>query len=222
MLVQKLTFLLNKSLTIDQLKQIHTPIISNGLSQLETLLAHQILLTTSHYSRDIAQYIQRILYHLQNPHASLWSFGVRFFSHHGQFNTAFTLYVHMQRLGLCPSSFALSSSLKACARIVHRVGGFSVHAQVHKYGFCESVYVQTAVLDFYSKMGDMKSARKVFDEMPERNVVSWNSILFGYLKSGNLEEAQRVFDEIPRKDVVSWNSMISGYARIGHMDQAIS
>ncbi|PON57418.1 Pentatricopeptide repeat [Parasponia andersonii] len=221
MLVQKLTFLLKNSLTIDQLKQIHTPIITNGLSQLETLLARQILLSTSRYSRHIAQYIQRILHHLQNPDASLWSFGVRFFSFHGQFNTAFSLYVQMRRLGLFPSSFALSSSLKSCARMVHGVGGFSVHAQVFKYGFCGSVYVQTAVLDFYSKMGDMRSARKVFDEMPERNVVSWNSVLSGYLKSRNLEEAQRVFDEIPMKDVVSWNSMVSGYARIGNMDQAI-
>ncbi|XP_062115995.1 pentatricopeptide repeat-containing protein At4g22760 [Humulus lupulus] len=221
-MVQKLTFLLTSSRTIDKLRQIHSPIITNGLSQLETLLAHQLLLFTTRYSWNIAQYITRVLYHLQNPDARLWSFAVRFFSHHRQFNTALSLYVHMLRLGLCPSSFAISSSLKACAKIGHRLGGYSIHSHVYKYGFCGSVYVETAVLDFYSKLGDMECARKVFDEMPERNVVSWNAILSGYLKFGNLEEAQRVFVDIPNKDVVSWNSMISGYARIGDMDKAIS
>lgn len=75
-------------------------------------------------------------------------------------------------------------------------------------------------MDLYSKLGDMETARKVFDGMTEKNVVSWNSILSGYLKAGNMEEAQVVFDEIPNKDVVSWNSMVSGYARIGKMDKA--
>lgn len=139
----------------------------------------------------------------------------------GQFKTAFSLFVHMQRLGLCPSSFAFSSALKACAKIGHKLGGISVHAQVYKHGFCDSVYVQTALLDFYSKLGEVKTAQKLFDEMPERNVVSWNSMLSGYLSSGDLEAAKRVFDEIPRKDVVSWNSMITGYTKMGNMDEAI-
>ncbi|EXC17845.1 hypothetical protein L484_023201 [Morus notabilis] len=222
MLVRKIKSLLkNNSLTLDQLKQVHSPIITNGFCQLETLFLRQILLSTSGNSRVIAQHIYGTLFHMQNPDALSWGFAVRFFSANGQFKTAFSLYVHLQRLGLCPSSFAFSSSLKACARIGHKLGGLSVHAQVYKYGVCGSVYVQTALLDLYSKVGDVKSAQKLFDEMPERNVVSWNSMLSGYLSSGDLEMAKRVFDEIPKKDVVSWNCMITGYAKIGNMDEAI-
>ncbi|KAL4602599.1 hypothetical protein ACB092_10G064500 [Castanea dentata] len=127
----------------------------------------------------------------------------------------------MHRLGLCPTTFAVSSALRACARIEYRIGGVLVHGQVHKYGHCSCVYVQTALVDLYSKLCDMVSAQ-VFDEMLVKNVVSWNSILSGYLKSGNLAEAQRVFDEIPRKDIISWNSMVLGYARAGNLDQACS
>ncbi|KAF5945096.1 hypothetical protein HYC85_015324 [Camellia sinensis] len=126
----------------------------------------------------------------------------------------------MQRFGLCPSSFAISSSLKACARIGYEIGGISIHGQVHKFGFCGVVYVQTALVDFYSKLGSMGVARKVFDEMVEKNVVSWNSMLSGFLKSGDLAMAHSVFDEMPEKDVVSWNSMISGYGKEGNMEQA--
>ncbi|KAF3948593.1 hypothetical protein CMV_025427 [Castanea mollissima] len=128
----------------------------------------------------------------------------------------------MHRLGLCPTTFAVSSALRACARIEYRIGGVLVHGQVHKYGHRSCVYVQTALVDFYSKLCDMVTAQKVFDEMLVKNVVSWNSILSGCLKSGNLAEAQRVFDEIPRKDVISWNSMVLGYARAGNLDRACS
>ncbi|KAG6417881.1 hypothetical protein SASPL_120078 [Salvia splendens] len=55
--------------------------------------------------------------------------------------------------------------------------------------------------------------RKVFDEIRERNVISWNSLLWGYVKCGDLAMALSVFDEMPEKDVVSWTSMVSGYAR---------
>ncbi|KAL0287792.1 UNVERIFIED_CONTAM: Pentatricopeptide repeat-containing protein [Sesamum angustifolium] len=75
-------------------------------------------------------------------------------------------------------------------------------------------------MDFYSKIGDMVIARKVFDEIRGKNVVSWNSILAGYVKYGDLAMAQSVFDEMPKKDVISWNSMVSGYARVKDMEQA--
>ncbi|XP_068318930.1 pentatricopeptide repeat-containing protein At4g22760 [Pyrus communis] len=217
---QNLRFLLDKSLTLKQLKQVHAPIISNGLHHLQTLLLRQVLHSDFTFSAATARYVHLILHNLKNPDAFSWSCAIRYFSLHSQYETALSLYLKIKRLGLCPSSFAVSSALRACARILNELGGISIHAQVYKFGFCGCVYVQTALVDFHSKLGDMKTARKVFDGMPEKNVVSWNSVLSGYLKSGDMEEAQVLFDEIPNKDVVSWNSMVSGYARMGNMDKA--
>ena len=115
-------------------------------------------------------------------------------------------------MGLCPTTFALSSALKACDRIVYRMSVISIHGQVQKFGFCGGgggLYMETALVDFDCKLGDMEISRKMFEEMAERNVVSWHSMLAGCLKSGYLAVAQRVFDEIPQKDVISWNSMFS-------------
>ncbi|XP_057510445.1 pentatricopeptide repeat-containing protein At4g22760 [Actinidia eriantha] len=220
MVVSKLGTLLNSSLTVKQAKQIHALVLVNGLNHLEPLVVRQVLVSTCNYSESTTHYVKLILFHMQNPDVFSWSCTVRFLSQHAYFREAFALYVQMQRLGLCPSSFALSSSLKACARLVYKMAGISIHAQVHKCGFCKIVYVQTALVDFYSKLRNMETARKVFDEMVEKNVVSWNSMLSGYLKSGDLTMAHSLFDEIPKKDVVSWNSMVSGFARAGNMEQA--
>ncbi|CAL5339663.1 unnamed protein product [Camellia sinensis] len=184
------------------------------VSKLGSLLNHS--LTVNQAKQIQAIILFNGLYDLE----PLLSISIRFLSQHSQFREAFSLYVQMQRFGLCPSSFAMSSSLKACARIGYGIGGISIHGQVHKFGFCGVVYVQTALVDFYSKLGSMGVARKVFNEMVEKNVVSWNSMLSGFLKSGDLAMAHSVFDEMPDKDVVSWNSMISGYGKEGKMEQA--
>ncbi|GAV81474.1 PPR domain-containing protein/PPR_2 domain-containing protein/TPR_7 domain-containing protein/PPR_3 domain-containing protein [Cephalotus follicularis] len=221
MVIPKLTTLLNNSLSVNQAKQIHAHVVINTLNHLEPLLVRQILLSTSYYSRSIFQYVQKILHHLVSPDAFSWGFAVRYLSQHGQFKEAFCLYIQQQRVGLCPTTFAVSSALKACARGVCKIGGLLIHAQVYKYGFCCCVYAQTALVDLYSKLGDMENALKVFHDMQQKNVVSWNSILYGHLKSGNLVEARRVFDEMPIKDVISWNAMVSGYAKVGNdMDHA--
>ncbi|XVF24454.1 hypothetical protein REPUB_Repub13aG0129400 [Reevesia pubescens] len=128
----------------------------------------------------------------------------------------------MQKLGLYLTTHAISSVLRACARTEGKMGGILIHAQVHGYGVCNCVFVQTTFMDLYMKLVDIDTAKKVFDKIPEKNVVSWNMILSGYLKAENLREAQRVFDEIPKKNVISWNAILSGYAKMGNMDQTFS
>ncbi|KAG9445385.1 hypothetical protein H6P81_016725 [Aristolochia fimbriata] len=156
------------------------------------------------------------------PDAFSWVSAIRSSSQNGRFKDALCLYTRMQGSPFVPTTFAISAALKACARIPAKVSGTAIHAQVHKFGHERDVYVQTALVDLYSKLGDMGIARKVFDEMPARNVVSWNSILFGFWRAGDLLAARRVFDEIPVKDAISWNSMIAGYAKAGDMPQAES
>ena len=138
MVVPRLTMLLNNNLTVNQAKQIHAQILINSLNHLKPLLVCQITLSTSIHSRSVAhaQYLKLVLYQLQNPDAFSWGWTMWFFSQHGQFKEAFSLYVQMQRLGLFPTTFAVSSAPRACARIEYRIGGVLVHAQVHKYGHC--------------------------------------------------------------------------------------
>lgn len=220
MVVTKLTTLMKKCSTVKHAKQIHAQIITNNLTHLESIFIHRILLCDITNYKTISNYILSILHHLRNPDSFSWGCVIRFFSQKGQFAEAVSLYVQMRRIGLCPSSHAVSSVLKSCARVDDDLCGVLIHGHVHKFGFDACVYVRTALLDLYCKIGDVVTARKVFDEMTDKNVVSWNALLSGYIKGGNLDEGQRFFDEIPRKDVISWNCMVSGYAKAGKMDRA--
>ncbi|KAF5176673.1 Pentatricopeptide repeat-containing protein [Thalictrum thalictroides] len=96
----------------------------------------------------------------------------------------------------------------------------SIHAHVLKLGFDSDSYVRNAVMDMYAKHGPIELARKLFDEMPERAIADWNSMVSGYWKWGYSDEANRLFHYMPEKNVVSWTAMVSGCAKGGDLEMA--
>ncbi|KAJ0259046.1 Pentatricopeptide repeat-containing protein [Hirschfeldia incana] len=71
-----------------------------------------------------------------------------------------------------------------------------------------------------AKNGRVDIARKVFDEMPERDVFTWNSMLCGYARVKDMEVARCLFEAMPAPDAASWNCMIDGYAAAGDVVMA--
>ncbi|XP_029145778.1 pentatricopeptide repeat-containing protein At1g05750, chloroplastic-like [Arachis hypogaea] len=88
--------------------------------------------------------------------------------------------------------------------------------------YCYNVFVETSLVNFYAVCGGVGKARYVFDEMNQRSVASWNSMLAGYVRCGDFDGARRVFDEMPCRNVVSWTTMVAGCARGGKCKQALS
>ncbi|KAL8152249.1 hypothetical protein V2J09_010009 [Rumex salicifolius] len=65
----------------------------------------------------------------------------------------------------------------------------------------------------HMRNGQCKLAVDVFNAMPRRNQVSYNSMISGYTGNGNLTLARKVFDEMPDRDLVSWNLLLNGYVK---------
>ncbi|KAF0887683.1 hypothetical protein E2562_002377 [Oryza meyeriana var. granulata] len=96
----------------------------------------------------------------------------------------------------------------------------TVHSHVVKLGAVEDTFVGNALIDAYSKNGGFLDARKVFDEMPARDVVSWNTAMAAMVREGEVDGARRMFDEMPERDTVSWNTMLDGYTKAGEVEAA--
>ncbi|CAK7342518.1 unnamed protein product [Dovyalis caffra] len=96
---------------------------------------------------------------------------------------------------LPPDDHIFPSATKACAILGRCDVGKSVHCLVIKTGYDVDVFVGSSLVDMYAKCGDIKEARKTFDEMPQRNVVSWSGMIYGYTQLGEHEEAMWLFKE---------------------------
>uniref|UniRef100_A0A7N0VLD2 DYW domain-containing protein n=1 Tax=Kalanchoe fedtschenkoi TaxID=63787 RepID=A0A7N0VLD2_KALFE len=72
----------------------------------------------------------------------------------------------------------------------------------------------------YARMGQIDNARRVFDEMPYKSLVAWNSLVAGYFQNRKPYEARMMFDEMPERNIVSWNGLVSGYVKNGMVGEA--
>ncbi|EEF41537.1 pentatricopeptide repeat-containing protein, putative [Ricinus communis] len=86
--------------------------------------------------------------------------------------------------------------------------------------FASDTYESNVKISNLGLRGKVKEARKVFDEMPRRDAVSYASMITVYLKNKDLPQAEILFREIPERNVVADSAMISGYVRAGRLDKA--
>lgn len=113
--------------------------------------------------------------------------------------------------------------LKACAQLKYFHVGIVVHKDVVVFGWEPSLIVCNSLLDMYAKCGDVGSAGKVFDEMSQRDVFSWNSMMACYVCNGFYEKGLGMLDCLGmfEPDVVTWNTVMDAYCRMGEVDEAL-
>ncbi|XP_068651274.1 pentatricopeptide repeat-containing protein At5g66520-like [Aristolochia californica] len=124
--------------------------------------------------------------------------------------------------GISPDHLTFSFLLKACVRLVDLLTGQGVHGHVLKLGFHNDVYVQNVVISMYAECKVLDSARRVFDEMIEKDVVSWNTLIIGCLRCGVLDLALALFRMMNGKNLITWNSIITGFVQGGRPKEALA
>lgn len=108
------------------------------------------------------------------------------------------------------SQVRISRLLKAC------VDSWSVslvqqlHSIITTNGWSEIKFASNHLINTYFKLGHMETALKVFDKMPERNVMSYNIVIGGYIHNGKLESAVDIFNEMGERNSATWNAVITG------------
>ncbi|KAL7108339.1 hypothetical protein ACP275_06G106300 [Erythranthe tilingii] len=91
---------------------------------------------------------------------------------------------------------------ETCSKIIYFCNkqflkdGVCIHSPLLKLGIQDNLLLTNNLLSLYAKCYGVQHARHVFDEMPERDVVSWTGVLSAYVKDGNHDEALRFFDSM--------------------------
>ncbi|XP_024533172.1 pentatricopeptide repeat-containing protein At4g18520, chloroplastic-like [Selaginella moellendorffii] len=141
-----------------------------------------------------------------------WTSLVLGYVERGQGDMALMLFSLMQREGCVPDARTYVAAFMACASLAEHKEelldgrkvealqeGKRLHSEAVKCGFLSDKVVANSLVDMYARCGSMVEARKVFDEMPSLDVVSWNSLLLGYVVNGESEVSLELFEEMQRK-----------------------
>ncbi|KAL5710492.1 hypothetical protein ACHQM5_021047 [Ranunculus cassubicifolius] len=220
---QKVISILQKCRHLNHLKQLQSYLttLGHGKTQFLTFkLVRFCILSLSNLD-----YARSIFNNLSSPNVYLYTAMITAYASQPKHqNTTLLLYRNMIRNGHPkPNHFIFPHVLKCCSEMEGNVGTKALHAQIAKFGFGGYPIIQTALLDSYLKCcSDVVVARQVFDEMSERNVVSWTAMVSGYLRFGEFGNAVLLFDDMPERDVPAWNAVIAGCIQNGMFLEAIS
>jgi pentatricopeptide repeat protein len=139
-----------------------------------------------------------------------WNTMIAAYAQIGHGEEAMKLFCQMQRVGVRPIQTTFTSLLSASASLASIEQGKQHHTYIFKIGFSSEVFVGNALIAMYAKCGHIDDARQVLDEMPERDVVSWNSLITGFALHGRGKEALQLFEQMQLLDIKPNNTTFIG------------
>ncbi|CAN8231201.1 unnamed protein product [Cochlearia groenlandica] len=169
---------------------IHSVVIRNGFASL--IYVENSLLHLYANCGDVSR-AYKVFDEMPVKDLVAWNSVINGFAENSKPNEALSLYVEMDSRGVRPDGFTMVSLLSACAKIGALALGKRVHVYMIKAGLTRNLHSSNVLLDFYARCGRFEEARTVFDEMVDKNSVSWTSLIVGLAVNGFGKEAIELF-----------------------------
>lgn len=117
--------------------------------------------------------------------------------------------------------YNFSYLLKACADNFDARRGREIHAQLVLYGLSANLFTMTSLMNLYSKCGVVHDACKMFDRMPVRDLVCWNTVIAGFAQNGMARRALDLVVMMQKEehspDLVTVVSILPAIADLGNL-----
>nr|CAD1834197.1 unnamed protein product [Ananas comosus var. bracteatus] len=147
-----------------------------------------------------------------------WNVMVGGYGKAGFMEEALDLYQRMIWAGIVPDVYTFPCVLRSCGGIPDLNLGREVHGHVVRFGFASETDVLNALITMYAKCGDLVNARKVFDDMPKRDCISWNAMIAGYFENEESVKGLALFLTMRNRsiepDLMTMTSVISAYGSL--------
>lgn len=185
--VVRILTLLRQCTTIGAVKQVHARLLTASIRKENSLLFRLVELGDRAYA---AAHFGRI------PRPDSFAFNVMIrglATTWADYPSALELHLLMVRSGERPDNYTFPFVLTAAANLMWRFHGSAVHSSALKTGHHSESHTQHSLITMYARCGEILSARQVFDELSERDLVSWNSMISGYSRMGLARDAVEAF-----------------------------
>ncbi|GLT27156.1 hypothetical protein SLA2020_021800 [Shorea laevis] len=154
-----------------------------------------------------------------------WTALISAYVQKGLYEEGLNLFNEMHRASVRPDPATFASILKASSNLASLSLGKQLHSFVVRSGSMSSVFSGSALVDFYAKCGSIKDAIRIFQEMPERNIISWNALISAYAHNGDGEATLKSFEQMLKLDFqpnsVSFLSVLSACSHCGLIEKGL-
>lgn len=209
--------LFRKCKSLRTVKKIHAFTFKTGLNS-DPLIAGKLLLHCAVTLPDSVRYARRLFLDIRNPDVFMYNTLIRGLFDSDTPSNALHLFVELRRNSMAlPDSFSFVFLLKAAANCKGLGNGLQLHRQAIGYGLDAHLFVGTTLISMYAECASLASARKVFDEMIEPNIVAWNAIVAACFRCEDIKDAEQMFDCMPFRNLTSWNIVLAGYTKAGEL-----
>ncbi|XP_061368224.1 pentatricopeptide repeat-containing protein At1g74600, chloroplastic [Gastrolobium bilobum] len=130
------------------------------------------------------------------PNLVSWNIMISGYDHSSMFEKSLEMFCRMHLLGIEPDEFSYGSVLSACIAWQAPIFGMQVYSLVMKNGFLSNGYVQTRMMDMFSKNCNFKEALRSFYDASCDNVACWNAIISAAVKNGETWVALNLFRQM--------------------------
>ncbi|GAB4829082.1 hypothetical protein Ancab_018744 [Ancistrocladus abbreviatus] len=205
---------------INEAKSCYSYAIRKGIDRDHELLGPSLIYMYAEYGNptDCKKIFDRVI----RKSIIMWNMLISVHTQKGLVEDASLLFVQMHMQGFLPDSFSLSSVLSACGSIGFCLLGCQIHSHIVKTGHSDE-FVHNSLIDMYSKCGFMDSAYLIFDQLQDKSVIAWNSLLCGLAQNGKYFEAIGLFDHMYSNQLemneVTFSSVIQACSNLGYLEK---
>ncbi|KAM7267498.1 hypothetical protein ACFE04_009664 [Oxalis oulophora] len=205
-------------------REVHGYAIRKGFDS-DHHLAAALIHKYSEFSEKL-QYAIAIFERSTNKDVVLWSSIIKCFSQKGNVDEAMKLLSRMRAENVKPNSVTLLAIISACASQTFLNRGYAMHGFTFKSGLNTDTIISNALIDMYAKCGCLADSHKVFREMPDKELVSWSSLINGYGFHGYGEDALQIFHEMQESgmelDGVAYLAILSACNHAGLVQEGLN
>ncbi|KAL2322446.1 hypothetical protein Fmac_026825 [Flemingia macrophylla] len=142
----------------------------------------------------------------------------------GKFKEALHYFGMMRRFGFQPDSVTITTAISSCARLLDLKRGMEIHEELINSGFLPDSFSISALVDMYGKCGHLEMAIEVFEQMPKKTIVAWNSMIIGYGLKGDsiscIQFFKRMYNEGVKPTLTTLSSLIMVCSRSARLLEA--
>ncbi|KAK6125579.1 hypothetical protein DH2020_040681 [Rehmannia glutinosa] len=133
-----------------------------------------------------------------------WTALITGFVQNGEGEKALSFLKKMQEEGVLANDITYVSALSACADLAVIGIGKQIHCRIirsRSSSVFDNVFVVNALIDMYSKCGEMISSMRLFERLHRKDIVTWNSLITGFAQNGDGWTSLSIFEKMARENV---------------------